>query len=98
MLFRSIVYAQDNLSENRMPAAVVKMPLQNFPVSLSLTTDNAMMPAYTVASLTQAKLTARISSDDDVMPAAGDLQGVLSAPVKPGEVLPIAIQINKELK
>ncbi|OFC69035.1 c-type cytochrome biogenesis protein CcmI [Alteromonas confluentis] len=93
-----IVYAQDNLSENRMPAAVVKMPLQNFPVSLSLTTDNAMMPAYTVASLTQAKLIARISSDDDVMPAAGDLQGVLSAPVKPGEVLPIAIQINKELK
>lgn len=92
-----IVYAQDNLSENRMPAAVVKMPLQNFPVSLSLTTDNAMMPAYTVASLSQARLTARISSDDDVMPAAGDLQGVLTAPVSPGEVHSIAIEINKEL-
>ncbi len=92
-----IVYAQDNLSDNRMPAAVVKMPLQNFPVSLSLTTDNAMMPAYTVASLNQARLTARISSDDDVMPAAGDLQGVITAPVSPGEVRAIAIEINKEL-
>ena len=92
-----IVYAQDDLSENRMPAAVVKMPLQNFPVSLSLTTDNAMMSAYTVSSLSRARLTARISSDDDVMPAAGDLLGVKSAPVSAGEVRAIAIEINKEL-
>ena len=93
-----IVYAQDAQSENRMPAAVVKMQLQNFPVSLSLSTDNAMVPTFTLASLQQVKLTARISTGDDVMPAAGDLSGVLTVPVSPGEVLPLPIQINKELQ
>ena len=94
----TIVYAQDAQSENRMPAAVVKMQLQNFPVSLSLSTDNAMVPTFTLASLQQVKLTARISTGDDVMPAAGDLSGVLTVPVSPGEVLPLPIQINKELQ
>ena len=93
-----IVYAQDAQSENRMPAAVVKMQLQNFPVSLSLSTDNAMVPTFTLASLQLVKLTARISTGDDVMPAAGDLSGVLTVPVSPGEVLPLPIQINKELQ
>ncbi|MBU3022087.1 c-type cytochrome biogenesis protein CcmI [Aestuariibacter sp. A3R04] len=92
-----IVYAQDGNSQNRMPAAVVKIPLQKFPVTLTLTNDNAMMPEFTLSTLTQAKLTARVSSDENVMPAAGDLQGVISVPVDPGEVRQYSITINKEV-
>lgn len=92
-----IVYAQDANSQNRMPAAVVKIPLQKFPVTLTLNNDNAMMPGYTLATLSQVRLTARVSSDEDVMPTAGDLQGVISVPVKPGETSQYSIIISKEV-
>ncbi|MEG3768427.1 c-type cytochrome biogenesis protein CcmI [Alteromonas sp. 14N.309.X.WAT.G.H12] len=92
-----IVYAQDANSDNRMPAAVVKMPLQTFPVTIRLTSENAMLPSYTLSSLEQTKLVARISSDEDVMPASGDLLGQLIVTVSKGEVLPQKIVINEEI-
>ncbi len=70
-----IVFAQDALSDNRMPAAVVKMPLPSFPVTVTLTGDNAMIPGYSLAQLQRVRLTARISVDEDVAPAPGELQG-----------------------
>ncbi|MBU2977823.1 c-type cytochrome biogenesis protein CcmI [Alteromonas sp. C1M14] len=92
-----IVYAQDGNSDNRMPAAVVKMPLQTFPVTLTLTTENAMLPSYTLSSLSQAKLVARISADEDVMPATGDLLGEMTVTVSQGEVLSTKLEINEEI-
>jgi cytochrome c-type biogenesis protein CcmI len=92
-----IVFAQDALSDNRMPAAVIKMPLQDFPVTVTLSTDNAMMPQYSIELLNEVTLTARISVDGDVSASKGEWQGQVKASVKNGSVIAKSITINKEL-
>ncbi|WP_421133787.1 c-type cytochrome biogenesis protein CcmI [Alteromonas sp. A079] len=92
-----IVFAQDALSDNRMPAAVIKIPLQDFPVTVTLSTDNAMMPQYSIESLNEVTLTARISVDGDVSVSKGEWQGQVKASVKNGSVVAKSITINKEL-
>lgn len=93
-----IVFAQDALSDNRMPAAVIKMPLQSFPLSLSLSTDNAMLPNYTLAQLKSVNLVARISRDGNVAPATGELEGRVKMTVQPGMAPAVEINIDKELE
>ena len=92
-----IVFAQDAKSQNKMPAAVVKMPIQAFPVSVKLTTHNAMMPQYTLASLEQVNVTARLSIDGDVAPTTGEWQGTITTIVTQDELSPISVTIDKEL-
>lgn len=70
-----IVFAQENNSAMKMPAAVVKTPLGEFPVVIELSNKNAMLPNYTLSQLTNVKVVARISKDGDVTQASGDLQG-----------------------
>ncbi len=92
-----IVFAQDGASQNRMPAAVVKMPIQEFPLTVTLTTENAMMPQFTLASLSQVILTARLSLDGDVTVSSGEWQGSVESTVEKGQLSPIRITVNKEL-
>ncbi|MCU7554892.1 c-type cytochrome biogenesis protein CcmI [Alteromonas sp. ASW11-19] len=92
-----IVFAQDAESDNRMPAAVIKMPLQSFPVSVTLSEDNAMMPDYSLAQLSQAIVTARISADGDVAAAPGELQGQTVVDVETGKRNSLTLIIDKEL-
>lgn len=92
-----IVFAQDLNSENRMPAAVVKLPIQAFPTTVSLTVDNAMMPQYTLSSLSDVVITARLSLDGNVAVAQGEWQGSTESPVTPSELTSVNITINKEL-
>lgn len=92
-----IVFAQDDLSANRMPAAVVKLPLGRFPLTVTLTTDNAMMPQYTLDMLTQTKLTARVSVDGDVSASSGDIEGSVSTAIASNEVIDINLVINREI-
>lgn len=92
-----IVFAQDAMSDNRMPAAVVKMPLPSFPVTVTLTGDNAMIPGYSLAQLQRVRLTARISVDEDVAPAPGELQGQLNEEIVKGETISRELIIDKEL-
>ncbi|VEL95926.1 cytochrome c-type biogenesis protein CcmI [Alteromonas sp. 76-1] len=92
-----IVFAQDATSENRMPAAVVKIPLQDFPVTIALDTDNAMMPQYTLDSLSKVTLTARVSSDGDVSVSPGEWEGSQVTEVAPQNVKDINVMIEKEL-
>jgi tetratricopeptide (TPR) repeat protein len=92
-----IVFAQDLNSENRMPAAVVKLPIQAFPTTVSLTVDNAMMPQYTLSSLSDVVITARLSLDGNVAVAQGEWQGNTESPVTPSELTSVNITINKEL-
>lgn len=93
-----LVFAQQQDGENRMPAAVVKQPLSGFPITVTLSVSDAMMPGFTLAELDQVKLVARISSDEDVMPSPGDLQGAISFNLVQGRLTKHAIEINKELK
>jgi hypothetical protein len=80
-----------------MPAAVVKLPIGEFPLSVRLTADNAMMPQYTLLLLLDVRITARLSLDENVAVAQGEWQGSVESPVKQGQIIPINITINKEL-
>ena len=91
------VFAQDANSENRMPAAVLRLPLDNLPLTIKLTSENAMAPNYSLDQLSTARLIARISADQEAPPQPGDLEGSLEALVENGKVIDQTIVINKEL-
>lgn len=91
------VFAQDANSDNRMPAAVLRLPLQNLPLTLSLTSENAMAPNYSLEQLSTARLIARISADQEAPAQPGDLEGTIEAAVQSGKVIDQTIVINKEL-
>ncbi|APD93243.1 c-type cytochrome biogenesis protein CcmI [Alteromonas mediterranea] len=92
-----IVFAQDANSDNKMPAAVVKLPIEDFPISVSLTTDNAMMPQFTLATLSKVVITARLSKDGNVAVSEGEWQGSTEATVVANELSSLSVIINKEL-
>ena len=92
-----IVFAQDANSDNKMPAAVVKLPIEDFPISVSLTTDNAMMPQFTLATLSEVVITARLSKDGNVAVSEGEWQGSTEATVVANELFSLSVIINKEL-
>ncbi|MCG7647402.1 c-type cytochrome biogenesis protein CcmI [Alteromonas sp. Cnat3-28] len=92
-----IVFAQDASSDNKMPAAVVKLPIDDFPVSVTLTTENAMMPQFTLATLSDVVVTARISNDGNVAVSKGEWQGSVSASVTANEISSLSVIIDKEL-
>lgn len=92
------VFAQDADSENRMPAAVVKLPLPAFPAEVELNIANAMLPNYTLAQLKNARLVARISVDDSVTTTPGELQGQVMSAVIDGQSVSQHITIDKELQ
>lgn len=92
-----IVFAQDANSDNKMPAAVVKLPIEDFPISVSLTTDNAMMPQFTLATLSEVVITARLSKDGNVAVSEGEWQGSTEAMVVANELSSLSVIINKEL-
>jgi hypothetical protein len=92
-----IVFAQDANSANRMPAAVAKLPIEDFPVSVTLTTENAMMPQFTLAALSDVVVTARLSKDGNVAVAQGEWQGSVNSSVIANEISSLGIIIDKEL-
>ncbi len=92
-----IVFAQDANSDNRMPAAVVKLPIDDFPASVNLTTENAMMPQFTLAALSDVVVTARLSEDGNVAVAEGEWQGSVNASVTANQLSSLSIIIDKEL-
>ena len=92
-----IVFAQDANSDNKMPAAVVKLPIDDFPISVTLTTENAMMPQFTLATLSDVMVTARLSKDGNVAVSKGEWQGSVSASVTANEISSLSVIIDKEL-
>jgi cytochrome c-type biogenesis protein CcmI len=91
------VFAQDASGAVRMPAAVVKSQLSELPISIELSDANAMMPTYKLSQLTEARLVARISVDEDVAKAAGELQGEIVVTIHAGTSSQQQITINEEL-
>jgi cytochrome c-type biogenesis protein CcmI len=91
------VFAQESSGQMKMPAAVVKMPLGEFPVVVELSNNNAMTPSYTLSQLQQAKLVARVSIDGNGTQSAGDFQGDLIATLSANEMTQETITIDKEL-
>ena len=92
-----LVYAQDAEGASRMPAAVIKQKLSALPVELVLSDENAMMPTFTLSSLKEARLIARISEGNDVTDKSGDLQGSVVLTLQQGKQVQQQIVIDKEL-
>jgi cytochrome c-type biogenesis protein CcmI len=93
-----IVFAQNADVESRVPLAVVRMPLQSFPVALNLSESDAMLPSMSLTTASNVRLTARVSMDEDVMPSTGELQGEINVlELSQGEQVSAVIQINKEI-
>ncbi|RUO67196.1 c-type cytochrome biogenesis protein CcmI [Idiomarina ramblicola] len=61
-------------AEQPMPAAVVRQPLSEFPVTVTLSNQNAMLPDYKLSDLEQWLVHARISQDEKIDSQAGDLE------------------------
>ena len=81
-----------------MPAAVVKMPLGEFPVVVELSNDNAMTSSYTLSQLQQAKLVARVSIDENGTEVReGDFQGELIVTLKADQATQETITIDREI-
>lgn len=91
------VFAQESSGQMKMPAAVVKMPLGEFPVVVELSNNNAMTPNYTLSQLQQAKLVARVSIDGNGTESVGDFQGELIATLSTNEMTQETITIDREL-
>ncbi|MFT5543586.1 MAG: cytochrome c-type biogenesis protein CcmI [Glaciecola sp.] len=92
-----IVFAQDAVSGSKVPLAVRRLALPQLPISLSLTTEDAMLPNFSLKNAKQVTITARISADEDVMASTGELQGsVANVQVNDG-VQAIELKINKEI-
>lgn len=58
------------------PVAVARLVVGDWPVSFSLTDQNAMSPQASLSTVSQVRIVARISHSGDAKAATGDLEGV----------------------
>ncbi|ABG41754.1 Tetratricopeptide TPR_2 [Paraglaciecola sp. T6c] len=91
------VYAQDANGGSKMPAAVVKMPMGELPITVELSDANAVMPTLTLSQLSKVRLVAKISQSGNVMKTSGDLQGTLEITLNKSKNEQYTILINEEL-
>ncbi|GAB2704016.1 c-type cytochrome biogenesis protein CcmI [Aliiglaciecola aliphaticivorans] len=91
------VFAQDANGSVRMPAAVVKNRLADLPLQVELSDANAMLPSFKLSQLENARLVARISLDENVAQAKGELQGEVTVTLQAGNQIMQSIVIDKEV-
>lgn len=92
-----IVFARSSDGAMKMPAAVIKQPLSVLPIEIELSDSNAMLPNYNLSSLAHAQVIARVSRDENVEIAPGELQGEIQLEVAKGTTMRAEILIDKEL-
>jgi cytochrome c-type biogenesis protein CcmI len=93
-----IVFAQDAISGSRVPLAVKKLALPQFPISVTLSADDAMIASLSLKNAEQVTITARISVDEDVMTSTGELQGSLVNVQVNDSMQAVNLIINKEVQ
>lgn len=67
----------------KMPVAIARLQVKDFPVSFTLDDSSAMSPAMKLSSLPEVVVGARISRSGNATPQSGDLEG-FTIPVKVG--------------
>jgi cytochrome c-type biogenesis protein CcmI len=92
-----ILFAQDAISGSRVPLAVKKLALPQFPILLSLSADDAMIASLSLENAEQVTITARISVDEDVMTKPGELEGSLASVTVNDSMQAVTLIINKEI-
>ncbi|AWL11313.1 Cytochrome c-type bioproteinis protein CcmH [Saliniradius amylolyticus] len=93
-----VVFARPSDTESGMPVAVVRQPVSQWPVQVTLTDADSVMPSQRLSDLQQVTLTARVSADGDVMAASGELQGQAQVILTPQKTVKAQIRIDKELE
>lgn len=81
---------------SRMPLAALRMKVKDLPLKFSFDDSMAMSSAAKLSDFTEVVVAARISKSGNVLPQAGDLEGV-SKPVHPGTT-GLSVEIAKEVK
>lgn len=94
-----IVFAQHSDGRSRAPLAVKRFALPVLPLQVTLSDADAMIPAMNLSSAQKINITARISLDEDVMPSAGELEGVTMNIdlTRAPPTMAINVLINKQL-
>ena len=94
-----IVFAQNANSTSKAPLAVKRMPLGDLPTQVELSDSDAMIANMNLSSAQQVNVTARISIDENVMPQAGELQGITNnIQITKGKSQSLDVIINEELQ
>ncbi len=78
------------------PLAAKKIPLPQFPLTVTLSDADAMVPELRLSQQGQFVVKARISLDGNVTPMSGEWEGD-SGVIKAGKQGPIQIEVNKAL-
>jgi cytochrome c-type biogenesis protein CcmH len=76
-----------------MPLAVKRMPSPTFPVTVTLSDDDAMMPSVRLSQFAHVEITARLGSGADVQARPGDLEGRVAS-VTPGDDAPLTVVLE----
>jgi cytochrome c-type biogenesis protein CcmH len=85
-----------SLQGSRMPVALMRKKVKDLPLEFTLDESMGMVKDVSLANIEAAVIVARVSTRGDVMPQAGDLQGI-SAPVPVGAT-GIKLEISEVLK
>jgi cytochrome c-type biogenesis protein CcmI len=72
-----LVFVRANAEKSGIPIAVIRAFIPDFPVTVTLSDDDAMMPSSVLSAYKDVNVTARISSTPDVSAKSGDWQGEL---------------------
>ena len=72
-----LVFVRANAEKSGIPIAVNRASIPDFPVTVTLSDDDAMMPSSVLSAYKDVNVTARISSTSDVSAKSGDWQGEL---------------------
>ncbi len=94
------VFVQDSDTQLQMPAAVAKIPLagnQQEVFEVTLTNESAMLPGFNLDSVSNGRLVARFSFDENVEPAIGELEGEVVIPIVKGSRTVQTLIVNKEI-
>jgi cytochrome c-type biogenesis protein CcmH len=78
------------------PLAVLRVRADHWPVTFTLSDDNAMVPGRNLSSASNVQVEARISRSGDAIPHSGDLVGSVTS-VNPGAGDPVKISIDREI-
>lgn len=92
------VFIKDAASDNPLPAAVRKLDLRNLPMTVTLTSDDAMMASYSINNIDEMLVTARLSFDENVQSSPGELEGTTQLTKVANAIIPVEVILNKEIK
>jgi cytochrome c-type biogenesis protein CcmH len=79
----------------RMPLAIQRLGVGQFPISVTLDDSSAMMPAMRLSAFPEIVIGARISKSGQAIAASGDLQGLSATVTQTSLGGKIAIQISE---